>query len=81
MAPGGGWAVWILFLHGEFIGVVNVWEAPDAGPGCVVAVPSRSIGVVNFWGQLMQARTMWLLFLVSLSALSDLLLKQKFSYL
>lgn len=68
-------------VPGEFIRVVNVCEAPNAGPGCVVDVPSRSIGVVNFWGQLMQARTMWLLFLVSLSALSDLLLKQKFSYL
>lgn len=65
-------------VPGEFIGVVNVW---DAGPGCVVAVPSRSMGVVNVWGQLKQARTMWLLFLVSLSALLDLLLKQKFSYL
>lgn len=80
MPPGGGPGC-MDTVPGEFIRVVNVWEAPNAGPGCVVDVPSRSIGVVNFWGQLKQARTMWLLFLVSLSALSDLLLKQKFSYL
>lgn len=64
----------------EFIGVVNVWEAPDAGPGCVVDVPSRYMGVVNVWGQLKQARTMWLLFLVSLSALLDLLLKHIYTF-
>lgn len=50
MVLGGGWVVWIFFLYGEFIGVVNVWEVLNVGLGCVVVVLSRFIGVVNVWG-------------------------------